>query len=140
MDLLLPRLDGFSVARALRGGDWAAPGPISPVSALSHPGDRARALEAGCDDFVSKPYAPAELRAILLRYLPTTAPAGERGAGPAPAAAPRARTQERIGRVLRGGDQSPNLELPSRRLESIRRAPPGAGSGAPAPRPPQHGA
>src|SRR3989442_4432527 len=97
MDLLLPRLDGFSVARALRAEDWAAHVPIIAVSALSHPGDRARALEAGCDDFVSKPHAPAQLRAILLRYLPTTAPAGERGAGPAPPAAPRAPTPERVG-------------------------------------------
>src|SRR2546428_6557695 len=88
MDLLLPRLDGFSVARALRAEDWAAHVPIIAVSALSHPGDRARALEAGCDDFVSKPYAPAELRAILVRYLPTTAPAGGPPGGPAPPAAP----------------------------------------------------
>ena len=129
MDLLLPRLDGFSVARALRAEDWAAHVPIIAVSALSHPGDRARALEAGCDDFVSKPYAPAELRAILVRYLPTTAPAGERGAAPAPATAPRARTQERIGRVLVVDDEGSNVELLSRRLESIGCATLGAGSG-----------
>src|SRR2546428_3793096 len=90
MDLLLPRLDGFSVARALRAEDWAAHVPIIAVSALSHPGDRARALEAGCDDFVSKPYAPAELRAILVRYLPTTPPAGGRGGAPGPPPAPPA--------------------------------------------------
>src|SRR5438876_5805486 len=129
MDLLLPRLDGFSVARALRAEDWAAHVPIIAVSALSHPGDRARALEAGCDDFVSKPYAPAELRAILVRYLPTTAAAGERGVAPAPAAAPRARTQERIGRVLVVDDEGSNVELLSRRLESIGCATLGAGSG-----------
>src|SRR2546427_12417307 len=66
MDLLLPRLDGFSVARALRAEDWAAHVPIIAVSALSHPGDRARALEAGCGALVSKPDAPAARRAVLV--------------------------------------------------------------------------
>src|SRR5438445_13333249 len=43
MDLLLPRLGGFSVARALRAAGWAAQVPVIADSALSHPGDRAHA-------------------------------------------------------------------------------------------------
>src|SRR3989442_7766408 len=85
MDLLLPRLDGFSVARALRAEDWAAHVPIIAVSALSHPGDRARALEAGRHDLGSKAYAPAQLHAIPLRYLATNPAAGGRRARPRPA-------------------------------------------------------
>src|SRR2546422_4536514 len=111
MDLLLPRLDGFSVARALRAEDWAAHVPIIAVSALSHPGDRARALEAGCDDFVSKPYAPAQLRAILVRYLPTTAPAGGGRGGPAPPTAPRAPPPGRDGGGLLLRDQGTHVAL-----------------------------
>src|SRR3989454_8309395 len=124
MDLLLPRLDGFSVARALRAEDWAAHVPIIAVSALSHPGDRARALEAGCDDFVSKPYAPAELRAILVRYLPTTAPAGGRGGAPAPPAGPPGRPPEGGGRgppVDRAGSHA---GVPSRPPRCIAGRPP----------------
>jgi len=99
VDLLLPRMDGWSLTRSLRTEAWASSIPIIAVSALALPSDRARAIEAGCDDFVSKPFAPAELRAILLRYFP---------GGPAAAVAPRDGTPPRptghpvapIGRVL----------------------------------------
>ena len=85
VDLLLPRMDGWSLTRALRMEPWAASIPIIAVSALALPSDRARAIEAGCDDFVSKPFAPAELRAILQRYFPGGAvhvPLSGNGAAP----------------------------------------------------------
>src|SRR5688572_16652335 len=62
VDLLLPRVDGWTVTRLLREEAWAARIPIIAVSALAMQQDRQRAIDAGCDDFVSKPYAPAELR------------------------------------------------------------------------------
>src|SRR5207237_364710 len=65
VDLLLPRMDGWSLTRSLRTEPWAASIPIIAVSALALPSDRARAIEAGCDDFVSKPFAPAARRASL---------------------------------------------------------------------------
>ncbi|TMC34347.1 MAG: response regulator, partial [Chloroflexi bacterium] len=72
------RMDGWTVTKMLREEEWAREIPIIAVSALAMQQDRARAIEAGCDDFVSKPYAPAELRAVLARYLEdgrtTTAP------------------------------------------------------------------
>ena len=95
VDLLLPRMDGWSLTRSLRTEPWAASIPIIAVSALALPSDRARAIEAGCDDFVSKPFAPAELRAILLRYFPG-------GAAHVP--------------LARNGA---NVELLARRLEAI---------------------
>jgi two-component system cell cycle response regulator DivK len=61
VDLLLPKLDGWSVTRAIREEPWAKKIPIIAVSALAMQADRERAREAGCDDFVTKPYAPAEL-------------------------------------------------------------------------------
>ena len=64
MDLLLPKVDGWTVTRTLREEDWAKTVPIVAVSALAMQQDRQRAIDAGCDDFLSKPYAPAELRAI----------------------------------------------------------------------------
>src|SRR5438105_5836498 len=97
VDLLLPRLDGWSVTRTLRGEPWAARIPIIAVSALAIQADRERAIEAGCDDFVSKPYAPAELRAVLSRYFPDGAATTARtDAAPARAVPPA----ERLGRIL----------------------------------------
>jgi CheY-like chemotaxis protein len=117
VDLLLPRMDGWSLTRSLRAEPWAASIPIIAVSALALPSDRARAIEAGCDDFVSKPFAPAELRAILLRYFPGGAaqvPASRDGAptirGPVPIP---------LGKVLIVDDEIANVELLARRLEAI---------------------
>ena len=74
IDLLLPRIDGWTVTKTLRGEEWAKKTPIIAVSALAMQQDRSRAIEAGCDDFVSKPYAPAAealctFRACLRRRL-----------------------------------------------------------------------
>ena len=117
VDLLLPRMDGWSLTRSLRAEPWAASIPIIAVSALALPSDRARAIEAGCDDFVSKPFAPAELRAILLRYFP---------GGAAHVPAPRDGTpivrgpvQILLGTVLIVDDEIANVELLARRVEAI---------------------
>jgi CheY-like chemotaxis protein len=127
VDLLLPRMDGWSLTRSLRTEPWAASIPIIAVSALALPSDRARAIEAGCDDFVSKPFAPAELRAILLRYFPGGAvhvPAPRDGAAPARATVPIT-----LGRVLIVDDEIANVELLARRLEAIGCQTQVAGSG-----------
>ena len=110
VDLLLPRMDGWSLTRSLRSESWASKIPIIAVSALALPSERARAIEAGCDDFVSKPFAPAELRAILLRYFP---------AGPVPDQRAHARPGAPMpGAVPRGGRR------PGRRLrDRPRRGP-----------------
>ncbi len=118
VDLLLPRMDGWSLTRSLRTEPWAASIPIIAVSALALPSDRARAIEAGCDDFVSKPFAPAELRAILLRYFPGGAahvPLARDGAPPVA----RGTVPITLGRVLIVDDEVANVELLARRLEAI---------------------
>jgi len=117
VDLLLPRMDGWSLTRSLRSEGWASAIPIIAVSALALPSDRARAIEAGCDDFVSKPFAPAELRAILTRYFPG-GPAAHTPArdGAAPA---RGQQPTPLGRVLIVDDEVANVELLARRLEAI---------------------
>src|SRR5256885_4040897 len=108
VDLLLPRMDGWSLTRSLRTEPWAASIPIIAVSALALPSDRARAIEAGCDDFVSKPFAPAELRAILMRYFPNgpAAPTPVRD-GAIPRAPGKPVTPLR--RVLIGDDEVANV-------------------------------
>lgn len=116
VDLLLPRIDGWTVTKTLREEEWAKKIPIIAVSALAMQQDRSRAIEAGCDDFVSKPYAPAELRAVLARFLDDQGAA----AGSAAIRQRESRPQlQRLGRVLVVDDEPVNVELLVRRLEAL---------------------
>lgn len=56
LDLMLPRLDGYEVARRVRSDPRTSHVPIIAITALARPRDRTRALEAGCDDYVDKPF------------------------------------------------------------------------------------
>ncbi len=115
VDLLLPKLDGWSVTRAIRDQSWAKKIPIIAVSALAMQADRERAREAGCDDFVTKPYAPAELRAVLNRYfVDGSAPRASARAADLPASG--IEPSERLGKVLVVDDEPANVELIVRRL------------------------
>ena len=115
VDLLLPKLDGWAVTRAIREEPWAKEIPIVAVSALAMEADRDRARDAGCDDFVTKPYAPAELRAVLSRHFAEgVAPKIGTKAADVPAGGIDA--AERLGRVLVVDDEDANVELIVRRL------------------------
>lgn len=62
IDLLLPDGDGVEVCRRLR--EWSDM-PILVLSAVDDEGQKVRALRTGADDFVTKPFSPAELVARL---------------------------------------------------------------------------
>ena len=64
LDQHLPDVPGWIVAGQLRAQEGFRDTPIIAVSAGS-PDDRARALDAGCSDFIAKPYDFAELRAAI---------------------------------------------------------------------------
>ena len=55
MDLVLPELDGFEASSQLRAGEETAQIPIIALSASVLPEHRHRAIDAGCDDFETKP-------------------------------------------------------------------------------------
>jgi two-component system cell cycle response regulator DivK len=55
MDLGLPEIDGWECARRLKADDATREIPIIALSAHAMVGDREKALEAGCDDFDTKP-------------------------------------------------------------------------------------
>ena len=61
LDLMLPELDGRAVIRAVRRDDEAAATPILMLSARGSTIDRIAGLEEGADDYLPKPFSPAEL-------------------------------------------------------------------------------
>jgi two-component system cell cycle response regulator DivK len=56
LDLLMPVLDGFTVAQMLKSDSATAQIPIVALSALARQEDEQAAREAGCDAFVAKPF------------------------------------------------------------------------------------
>ena len=74
LDLGLPGLDGVDVIRGLRG--WSQV-PIVVLSVRDAEGDKVAALDAGADDYVTKPFGMDELLARLRAALRRTTPAEE---------------------------------------------------------------
>jgi CheY-like chemotaxis protein/HPt (histidine-containing phosphotransfer) domain-containing protein len=70
MDVQMPKMDGFEATAAVR--EWESDRgkrlPIVAVTAHAMEGDRTRCLEAGMDDYVSKPIDPEELEAAIHRW------------------------------------------------------------------------
>ncbi|HXU84921.1 MAG TPA: response regulator transcription factor, partial [Verrucomicrobiae bacterium] len=84
LDLMLPELDGRAVIRAVRRDEEAGATPILVLSARGTTIDRIAGLEDGADDYLPKPFSPAELvvrvKAILRRANPPADPASTAGA------------------------------------------------------------
>ena len=77
LDWMLPLMSGIEVCRQLRRASHTANIPILMLTARGEEHDRVRGLDAGADDYVSKPFSPAELiariRAVLRRIRPALA-------------------------------------------------------------------
>lgn len=61
LDLLMPGMDGYEVCRRLKDNDHTARLPIIMVTAAAERQHKLKALEAGADDFIGKPFDRAEL-------------------------------------------------------------------------------
>ena len=65
MDLSLPEIDGWEATRRLKAAPETKNIPVIALSAHAMAGDREKALEAGCDDYDTKPVDFARLRAKM---------------------------------------------------------------------------
>lgn len=76
LDVMLPGLDGFTIARRIRATPELAATRILMLTARTEPDDIVRGLEAGADDYVTKPFDRkvllARIKAVLRRGLPVT--------------------------------------------------------------------
>src|SRR3954462_6252383 len=63
LDVMLPGMDGFAVCRHLRADPQLGEVPVIMLTALDDRDSRLQGIEAGADDFVSKPFDRVELRA-----------------------------------------------------------------------------
>jgi two-component system cell cycle response regulator DivK len=65
MDLSLPEMDGLEATRLLKADEQLRQIPILAVTAHAHPADEARAIQAGCDGYLSKPYRLQDFLAVV---------------------------------------------------------------------------
>lgn len=69
MDLSLPKMDGWTAAGKIKGEANLKHIPIIALTAHAMVGDRERALDAGCDDYITKPIDLRALAGKLQQYL-----------------------------------------------------------------------
>ena len=136
LDLMLPELDGRAVIRAVRRDDEAANTPILVLSARSSTIERIAGLEDGADDYLPKPFSPAELVLrvkSILRRSAVSAPAPDQPI-PASASGPTSAMSRQILRradlvvdperheVTRGGETLALTRVEFRLLQTILEA------------------
>jgi two-component system cell cycle response regulator DivK len=70
MDVQLPVLDGYEAIRRIRADAALSHIPIIAVTSYALSGDEEKALSAGCNRYVAKPFSPRELLATIRELLP----------------------------------------------------------------------
>ncbi|HZA56519.1 MAG TPA: response regulator [Candidatus Udaeobacter sp.] len=70
MDIQLPGIDGYEVTRRIKANPALRQIPVIAVTSYALSGDDVKALEAGCDAYVTKPFDPAELLEKIREFLP----------------------------------------------------------------------
>ncbi len=116
MDVQMPKMDGLTATRIVRAGGHKL--PIIAMTAHALKGDRERCLEAGMDDYVSKPLRPQDLFAAIQRTLKLKAQPGQ---GSEPPVQPKGEAPIDIGEALDrlGGDHAFLIELVNMFLDEV---------------------
>ncbi|MGV2336421.1 MAG UNVERIFIED_CONTAM: response regulator [Planctomycetaceae bacterium] len=97
LDIMMPRMSGYEVCARIKADAAKRMIPVLIVTALNEPGDIEKAVNAGCDDFLTKPVNRLELRTRVRSLLRVRHLASERDRL-------LAYLEEMEHRVLRGGD------------------------------------
>ena len=69
MDISLPKMDGLEATSLLRKNPKTKSIPVLAATARALPGDKEKCLQAGCDDYIAKPFTHRELGAAIKRLL-----------------------------------------------------------------------
>jgi len=77
LDIQLPVMDGYEVARRLRSNPELSKIPIVAVTSYAMSGDREKALSAGCNGYIEKPIDPDTFLAQIDKYFPGTDSGGK---------------------------------------------------------------
>jgi two-component system, cell cycle response regulator DivK len=70
MDIQLPGIDGYEATRRIKGNEALRRIPLIVVTSYALSGDDAKALAAGADAYVAKPFSPRAMLAKVREYLP----------------------------------------------------------------------
>ncbi|PKO11581.1 MAG: response regulator [Chloroflexi bacterium HGW-Chloroflexi-10] len=70
LDIQLPEMDGYTVARSLRQMKELANLPIIAVTSYAMVGDRENIIEAGCSDYIEKPINPDTFMSQMANHFP----------------------------------------------------------------------
>jgi polar amino acid transport system substrate-binding protein len=81
MDVQMPEMDGYEATRAIRAQEQWSNLPVIAMTANAMPGDREKCLQAGMNDYVSKPIDPDEMLATIERWVRPTEPVAVPAAG-----------------------------------------------------------
>ena len=72
MDLSMPQMDGWTATRHLKAKPELQHIPVVALTAHAMMGDRDRAIEAGCDDYLTKPITLRTFSEMVRKYAPST--------------------------------------------------------------------
>ena len=70
MDIQLPIFDGYEATRRIKSNPDTRHIPIIAVTSYALSGDETKALAAGCDGYVAKPFSPRRVLAMVQEFLP----------------------------------------------------------------------
>ena len=70
MDIQLPVFDGYEATRRIRANPDTKNIPIIAVTSYALSGDESKALAAGCNSYVAKPFSPRKILAMVQEFLP----------------------------------------------------------------------
>lgn len=69
MDMQLPRMDGYEASRRIKSDKRSAKIPIIALTSYAMKGDREKAIDAGCNEYIEKPINPATFIEEIKKYL-----------------------------------------------------------------------